>query len=236
MASSYPTVTADNIGWLTEEQMIEVDRIMIEDLHIELIQMMENAGRNLATLVIDRFAPASATVLAGSGGNGGGGLVAARHLANRGVDVSVTVAKPESLGPIPAHQLDIVRRMGLPVSQEPRGADVVIDALIGYSLRGAPRGRIGELIDQVGEVAPVTVSLDTPSGLNVTDGTTPGSSVAAHATLTLALPKIGLREAVEVGELYVADISVPPSVYAGLGVAPVPPFGSGPIVRCLLDR
>ena len=55
--------------------MIEVDRVMVEDLKIELIQMMENAGRNLARLVLDLFNPASASVYAGSGGNGGGGVV-----------------------------------------------------------------------------------------------------------------------------------------------------------------
>ena len=75
--SPYPEVSADELGWLDEPQMVEVDRVMIEDLGIELLQMMENAGRNLATLIIDRFAPGSVTVLAGSGGNGGGGLVAA---------------------------------------------------------------------------------------------------------------------------------------------------------------
>jgi len=37
----FPSVAAEEIGWLTESQMIEVDRVMIEDLHIELIQMME---------------------------------------------------------------------------------------------------------------------------------------------------------------------------------------------------
>ena len=35
---------------LTTEQMVEVDRAMVEDFHIELAQMMENAGRNLAHL------------------------------------------------------------------------------------------------------------------------------------------------------------------------------------------
>ena len=40
---------------LTTEQMVEVDRAMIEDYRIELIQMMENAGRNLAHLARTRF-------------------------------------------------------------------------------------------------------------------------------------------------------------------------------------
>ena len=37
------------------EQMIEVDRAMIEDYGIDLVQMMENAGRNLAALARERF-------------------------------------------------------------------------------------------------------------------------------------------------------------------------------------
>ncbi len=234
IGATYPTVASSEVGWLTGQQMAEVDRVMIEELHIELIQMMETAGRNLAALVIDRFAPGTVTVLVGAGGNGGGGLVAARHLANRGVDVAVTLGRPDgSLGPVPAHQLDIVERMGLAVRDEPRDADVAVDALIGYSLRGEPRGRVAELIETIGSVAPAIVSLDNPSGLSVADGSTPGAVVRATATLTLALPKIGLRSVPEVGELYVADISVPPSVYAGIGVGPAPPFGRGPILRCI---
>src|SRR5262249_40569114 len=89
---------------LTTEQMREVDRVMVEDLHIELVQMMENAGRSLAELAIDRFSPGSVTVLAGPGGNGGGGLVAARHLANRGCQVQVVLSEPGRLAPVPAHQ------------------------------------------------------------------------------------------------------------------------------------
>lgn len=36
------------MSYVDTAQMVEVDRAMIEDYHIELIQMMENAGRNLA--------------------------------------------------------------------------------------------------------------------------------------------------------------------------------------------
>lgn len=106
---------------LTAEQMREVDRVMIEELHIELVQMMENAGRNLAHLTMRLFGPSTAVVLAGRGGNGGGGLVAARHLANRGVRVAVALSHEETeMAPVPAHQLDIVRRMGIPVLDELR--------------------------------------------------------------------------------------------------------------------
>src|SRR5215831_8727423 len=93
---------------LTTEQMRAVDQAMVDDLHIDLVQMMENAGRNLAELAITRFAPDSVTVLAGPGGNGGGGLVAARHLANRGCQVRITLSEPDRLSLVPAHQADIL--------------------------------------------------------------------------------------------------------------------------------
>jgi NAD(P)H-hydrate epimerase len=234
MTEDYPTARPDEIGWITEAQMIEVDRVMVEDLRIELIQMMENAGRSLAQLIIDRLNPRAVTVLAGSGGNGGGGLVAARHLANRGIDVTVTLAVAhDALSPVAARQFDILRRMGVPERAEPRHADVVIDALIGYSLRGAPRGRSAELIERIGDVGDRVVALDNPSGVNVTDGSVLGAAVRADMTMTLALPKIGLRESAQVGQLYLADISVPPSVYEAMGVGPAPDFTTSTIIGVL---
>jgi hypothetical protein len=67
--------------------MRQVDRVMIEDLGIELIQMMENAGLHLAELARSRFSrlqDVPVTVLAGGGNNGGGGLVrqASRQLGS----------------------------------------------------------------------------------------------------------------------------------------------------------
>jgi len=97
--------------------MREVDRVMVEDLHIELVQMMENAGRGLAELAIDRFSPGSVTVLAGPGGNGGGGPVGARHLANRGCQVQVVLSGPGRLTTVPAHQADILGRMGIRIAE-----------------------------------------------------------------------------------------------------------------------
>jgi len=234
MTNEYPAQTFDDVGWLTEVQMIEVRSRHDHDLHIELIQMMENAGRNLAQLVIDLYSPDTVAVLCGTGGNGGGGLVAARHLANRGVDVTVTLSKPAaSLAGAPAHQHDVVQRMGLAVVKDPRPADVTIDALIGYSMKGPPRGRVAELIEIVGDSGGALVALDVPSGLNVTDGSIPGVVVNADATMTVAAPKIGLRKADHVGDLYVADISVPPAVFDAFDAVAPPDFTRSSVVRLL---
>jgi NAD(P)H-hydrate epimerase len=213
--------------------MAEVDRIMIEDLDIQLHQMMENAGRNLADLTMRRFDPRTVIVLAGSGGNGGGGITAARHLANRGVEVVVVLGQDHAaMGEVPGHQLDIVERLGVRISDEPEDDAVVIDALIGYSLKGEPRCRIADLIRwALSQSAPV-LALDTPSGLDVTSGRAADPCIAAAATMTLAMPKVGLLAAPQVGELYLADISVPPFVYEQMGVKrPDGAFAEGTVVR-----
>ena len=62
------------VAYVDTEQMIEVDRAMVEDFHIDLIQMMENAGRNLAALGRERFLDGDPigkriAIMAGSGGS-----------------------------------------------------------------------------------------------------------------------------------------------------------------------
>ena len=104
-----------------------------------------------------------------------------------------------------------------------RRSQIVVDALIGYSLRGAPQGKAAELIDLCNQHAARVLSLDVPSGLEATTGATPGLVVRPERTLTLALPKTGLTN-VE-GELCLADIGIPPEVYHRLGLSFEPLFG-----------
>lgn len=229
--ASFPPVSVNDVGWVTEAEMAEIDRIMIEDLQITLVQMMENAGRNLARVVLDGFSPRSAVVLSGSGGNGGGGMVAARHLFNAGVEVTVVSSRPqEELQGVPLLQSEILSRMGVEFAVDLVEADVTVDALVGYSLQGPPRGRPLELIEQLATREGPVVALDTPSGLDVTSGKGPGTVVRADVTMTLALPKVGLRNAPEVGELLLADISVPHSAARQYHSKP-PDFSRSPILR-----
>ena len=102
---------------VTTEQMREVDRLMIEEYGIVLLQMMENAGRSLARLAarLATGTPGSGVlVLAGTGNNGGGGMVAARHLINMGSDVRILLSGTlEELVDVPAHQASILHSMGI---------------------------------------------------------------------------------------------------------------------------
>ncbi len=78
--------------------MRAVDRIAIEDVGVELLQMMENAGRTLAWHVRN-IDVGPVLVVAGGGGNGGGGLACACHLVNRDQPVEVVIDRePEELG------------------------------------------------------------------------------------------------------------------------------------------
>ena len=203
---------------------------MIEVLDIDLARMMENAGRNLAVLATALYEPQTVQVLTGTGGNGGGALVAARHLANRGVDVRVTTtAGQDRMTPVTARQARILERIGVEFSTDPADADLIIDGLIGYSLSGAPRGRALALIEW--SHGRTVLSLDVPSGVDSETGEMPGEAVTASVTMTLALPKTGIVGHVHTGRLFLADISVPPQVYAAFGIDLQTPFAASPIVE-----
>ena len=218
-----------NPPYLTTDQMREVDRAMIEDFQILLIQMMENAGRNLAHLARTRFLKANpkdkrVIILSGTGGNGGGGLVSARRLHNWGAKVHVFTTKPDdAFQGVPAHQLNILRRMSISIDvvnqlEQLPDTDLIIDAIIGYSLSGSPLGTAAELIHLANASNAPILSLDIPSGIDTTTGQVHTPSIRATATMTLALPKEGLKiDSVRkaTGELYMADISVPPALYSG---------------------
>ena len=188
-----------NLPWLTRAQMVEVDRLMIEEWHISLVQMMENAGRALAELTRRLLAGSVAgkgvVVLSGTGNNGGGGMVAARHLHNWGAQVGVAlVGSAQRLTGVPAQQYHITHKMGLlAANPDLQAADMIIDAMIGYGLSGAPRSPAADWITRANESGVPILALDIPSGLDATSGVPNDPCIRAAATLTLVLPKQGLR-------------------------------------------
>lgn len=225
-------------GWpeIDRGGMIEVDRRMVTTYGITLEKMMENAGRALATVAWRRWlsgiAAPRVTVMAGRGGNGGGALAAARRLAAWGAVVEIVLARPvEALNPVPAAQLASLAALGVVPSETPRkGADLILDGLVGYSLTGPPIGRVSELIAWANGAGAPVLSLDVPSGFESSTGRLASPAITAAATVTLALPKRGLTEAsvrFAVGDLYLADISVPPALYARMACPIRPPSFAG---------
>jgi NAD(P)H-hydrate epimerase len=215
------------LPYLSTEQMKEVDRKMIEDFGIQLIQMMENAGRNLAHLANILFLERNpqnklVAVLAGPGGNGGGALVCARHLHNFGASVKIILSThPTNFAPIPAQQLRILQNLDIPIFRFNNfdgtiAPNLTIDGMIGYNLKGHPRAATAELINWANSKSAPTLALDVPSGIDATTGIVYKPAIKAAATMTLALPKKCFLVADannHIGELYLADISVPPALY-----------------------
>ena len=237
-------VRLDLVPAVTAAQMREVDRIMVEDLGISILQMMENAGHAFAELTRIQLSGLSrrrVVVLAGRGGNGGGGMAAARRLAIWGAEVRVVLAHPDAaLAEPPARQLASLRAMGVPVHRPAEAAsllhqaDVVLDALLGYSLDGPPRDPEAGLIRTANSHGLPILSLDLPSGLDPDRGVPYDPTIRAARTLTLALPKAGLlrpEAARSVGELWLADLSVPARAYAGFGITPGPLFAESDLIR-----
>lgn len=220
---------------VTAAQMAEVDRITVEELRFDVLQIMESAGRAVALFARQQLGGDSRgkqiTILCGTGGNGGDGMVAARYLANWGAEVDIILSSRPEHGPA-RHQLAILTRLGMSMHQPGEferlpPADLIIDALLGFSLMGAPRGEAARLIKLAnGHGAPI-LAVDLPSGMDATTGECFSPCIQAVATLTLGLPKTGLLAPTArrfAGNVVVADIGIPKEAYARAGIEIAPWF------------
>jgi len=211
---------------------------------VSRLQLMENAGRSVAAEIASRFKPEEARVVVfcGSGGNGGDGFVAARHLTCLGFKVEVILA---------GKSVDIVDRearrnwLALQALKDTvvlhevydstlipsLEADVVVDALLGIGLKGTLRPPILQLVRKINEVKAFRVAVDVPTGINSDSGEVLGDAVKADLTVTFHETKPGLTKAKEyTGETITRDIGLPKEFerFAGPGdvslvVKPRPP-------------
>jgi len=232
--TTFRTEDGGAVPAVTATEMRSVDRVAVEEYDIGVGQMMEHAGLTLARTVRE-IAVGPVTVLAGNGGNGGGGLCCARQLRNRGSDVRVVLDRPpESLTGPAAHHYATIDAMGVPVAVgtdalDDGGQSTIVDALVGYGLSGPLSGTAAELVAAIEGVADSIVSLDVPSGVDATTGERPGVAVEPDRVHTLALPKTGLT-AID-GDLVLADIGLPSGIYDSLDIPVDRPFGEGSRVR-----
>ncbi len=236
-----------NIHSVSSEQMRKIDDLAIRHFGIDILQLMENAGRNVAELArqaLKNPEHKQIVVLAGKGNNGGDGLVAARFLHNWGAKVDVIVPDhPDNLSQITKEQSGILRSMYVPLLYMTdlikfellfKKADLIIDGLLGYNIHGPPTGACADVINLANNSGRKILAIDMPSGLNPDTGEVYEPCIKAKYTLTLALPKKGLLEKQAepaVGELYVCDIGVPNEVYQLIGLSVPNVFGKREIVK-----
>ncbi len=216
------------VVFVTADEMRKIDDMTIREFRVDVLMLMENAGRATAMLAMRMLQGTilgkRVACLVGGGNNGGDGMVAARHLANWGADVKVIVGTTkDKMKDVPLGQLHILEKMGVPILSTDyalRDYDLLIDGLIGYGLEGNPRDRVAMMIEGANSSGHPVLALDLPSGMNATTGEAYDPCIKATATLTLALPKTGFLSPSAsryVGDLYLADISIPRKVYQSFG-------------------
>lgn len=239
--SDFPTITGT--------QMAEVDRAMMHEIGVNTYQLMEVAGWQIARGAVDYLSTLSSSTgmqrilaLAGTGGNGGDAMVAARLLTGWGIACTVALSQPrERYEGIAAHQLKNLDRLDIAVLEPNEttplpDAELILDGLLGFSLRSDPRGHAATLIAMANDHPAPVLAIDVPSGLNADTGEVGSPCIRADRTITLALAKSGLASAPAeiIGELWLADIGVPPQIYARFGVyVAADTFRESSIVRLL---
>jgi NAD(P)H-hydrate epimerase len=231
-----------NLPAVTGEQMAAVDRAMVAVLGLDIRQIMETAGRQVAVFA-RRMLGGDASgrrvvVLCGTGGNGGDSMVAARYLQGWGADVRVILSRepdPERHA-VAAHQLGVLRAMGILTEAStviPDG-DLIIDGLLGFRTSSTPTGSTADLIRAANASSTPILAIDVPSGLQSSTGEAFDPTIRAITTLTLGLPKTGLLHGTShtvVGELWLADIGIPLAAYAAVGIAVGPLFAREEFIR-----
>ena len=223
------------------KQMREFDeKAIATGLSIE--EMMAEAGKRVAEQA--ESLGKSFIVASGKGNNGGDGIAAAIELKKKGYDVCLVLTfyenemyegprvyleKFKGLGGKIVAFKDIEEKMFEFCAKK----EVIIDAVLGFSLRGAPMEPAAGLINMINKSGKKVLAVDTPSGLNVSTGEVYHPCIKATQTLTLALPKKGFKEkkAKEVlGKIFLADIDVPQNVYQDYGVSKAELFKGDKIV------
>lgn len=146
-------------------------------------ELMERAGRAVADEALRAFPGARRfAVVCGGGANGGDGRIAARVLREVGRDAAET--------------------------DDPGGADVVIDALFGTGFHDAPRPDAAALIERINASGLPVLSVDVPSGVNASTGEIAGAAIEADVTVTFHGAKVGL--AIAPGRFHAGRVVVAP--------------------------
>jgi NAD(P)H-hydrate epimerase len=148
----------------------------------DVAAMMQRAGAAVAEELMRRFPDARRIAIhAGGGSNGGDGKIAGELMAAAGREI---------------------------VDERP---DVIVDALLGTGMKGAPRDDTARAIDQINGAGVPVVAVDIPSGVDGSTGEVAGAAVRANVTVTMHGRKVGLAVAPGrffAGDVVVADIGI----------------------------
>src|SRR4030042_7029638 len=208
---------------VTAEEMRIIDRGTIEGYSIPGSVLMERAGLAVASRIKETFSPRKVIIIAGSGNNGGDGLVVARNLYNEGWDVKVFLTvKPEDLKGDALLQYRIAVKFGLkiyPINEFLTNCSslitrhcILVDALLGTGISKKVTGLLPEVISYLNRSNVPIISVDIPSGVSSDNGQIMGEAVRADYTVTFGLSKRGhllYPGAQHSGKLFIEYIGFP---------------------------
>ncbi len=194
-------------------------------------QMMENAGRAIASVIMERWPEVGSwkvVILVGPGNNGGDGLVVGHYLAEAGAQLSLYLTREREEDDTNLVRIKKHEPLVAIAEQDQRwrvlsnlmaSSDMVIDAVFGTGFKLPLKGTPKEVLERAqGELGkrkrlPVIVAVDCPSGLDCDTGEIAPEALSADLTVTLAAAKAGqfvFPGAAHVGDLVVGDISLDP--------------------------
>jgi hydroxyethylthiazole kinase-like uncharacterized protein yjeF len=216
----------------TSDEMRQLDMKTIEEIGLQGIVMMENAGRGVVDAIQNKYGKLknkSFLIICGKGNNGGDGFVVARHLYNNGARVKVILLgkKSELKGDaltnykVLSKILHSDKRKDLIDFGECRSSsclskfgdiDFIIDAIFGTGFSGAVKEIYKTTIEWMNNSNLPVISIDTPSGVNAVNGKVKNIAASADLVVTMGLKKIGLligKSVNYIKDIKVVDISIP---------------------------
>jgi len=218
-------------GTITSREMRALE-VNAEYFGVSLLQLMENAGRNVAFEIAPRFPrKQKIAIFCGLGGNGGDGFVAARHLLSMGFKVSVILA---GKGKDICHEAALKNwcalrslRRNLSIQEVTDSSaiptvdvNIVVDALLGTGTKGKLKPPLTQMVEYINGLNAFKIAVDMPTGIDSDTGEVLGNAVKANVTVTFHKAKNGLYVAKKhVGELIVRNIGLPKEMetFAGPG-------------------
>ncbi|HEY0161955.1 MAG TPA: NAD(P)H-hydrate dehydratase [Edaphobacter sp.] len=230
---------------LTAAEMGQTDRRTAEEFGIPLGVLMEAAGAAVATFAKRQYPEARRVVaLCGKGNNGGDGVVAARRLAEDGVEVNVVLlgkvadvkgeaatamARLQEETQVPVLEVEteeelkrVFGEIGLTENVSDLKADMLLDAVVGTGFKAPLRGLPEAARVLVDQLAVPVVSVDVPSGWDAdsTEQTVAGA-YRSSGVVTFTAPKLAhVFGYMTPGPVIVAEIGSPDAaIPAGDGLS-----------------
>jgi hydroxyethylthiazole kinase-like uncharacterized protein yjeF len=206
-----------------------------EYLGVNRVILMENAGKGLAELIWEVYSANKSSdivIFAGKGGNGGDGMVAARHLSRNlpihlylvGSHKNITKRSTLQNWKILQNMSESVRLTELKQTEDIKALEfnpktLIVDCILGTGIKGKLREPVATLIQSITKwqkQGATVISADTPTGIDPNTGEPTNVFLIPQYTGIFHKRKQGLTGK-NAGQIRVIPIGVPPEAEKIIG-------------------